>query len=149
MTKQHFYRRAIAILIVLTCGIALLPAGNAHAALVSQFTFENDTLSTPGASVTDDGPSGNTGTLQGNAVVIDDGSYRGKVMSLDGSGDYSNHPDSASLDISGNAIALTGWVKLDTLAGRIAFMEKDGQTDNAYAYEIDNNSNPHVSPVRR
>jgi len=93
-------------------------------ALISQFTFENDTLGTTGATVNDDGPSNNDGTLQGDAVIVDNGAPRGRALSLDGNGDYSKHPDSSTLDINGNSLSLTGWVyKTDTNDGTLVGKE--------------------------
>ncbi len=110
--------------VALIAAVAMLGgAVAADAALVSQFTFENDTIG--GTTVNDDGGlNTNNGTLQDNAAIIDDGSLRGNVLSVDGSGDYSLHPDHTSLDINGTALSLIGWVyKTDTNDGTLVGKE--------------------------
>ncbi len=124
MNKRLCNRRSTVFRSLLLSALVLLIGSRAGAALVSQFTFQNDTIG--GTTVNDDGPGGNPGTLQGNAAIVDDESLRGNVLLLDGSGDYSRHPDSPSLDISGSSLSLTGWVyKTDTNDGTLVGKELD------------------------
>lgn len=60
-----------------------------------------------GGDVADSSGNGNTGTVT-NATYGADGRF-GKALSFDGSGDYVNAPDSASLSITGTALSLEVW----------------------------------------
>ncbi len=73
--------------------------------LVGQWSFEEGS----GSTAADSSSSNNTGTLQNSPTWIS-GQVGSGALSLDGTDDYVNVPDSASLDLS--TFTVSGWINL-------------------------------------
>ncbi len=63
----------------------------------------------------DSSGNGNDGTLEGDAEINEDSAKFRQGLSLDGSGDYVEIPDSDTLDIDGNTITVEAWINLDNV----------------------------------
>ena len=120
--SRHFAAAAMGL------GLVLAAVSMGQAALVSQFRFEGNA---------DDSVGSNNGTLVGTAAIVSDAT-RGNVLSVDGNSDYSNHVDSASLDLAPQtALSLTGWFnKSDTNDGSLVV--KELASGNGYGLEVNN-----------
>jgi len=83
----------------------------------------------------------NNGQLTNGALIVNDAS-RGNVLSLVGTNDFVNVPDSSSLDIT-NEISLGVWVNLNsfTSSGKIIVKPATGGTDPWELYTLDTLSN--------
>jgi hypothetical protein len=98
-------------------------------ALVAHWTFDGVTAdSAPDGSVADNG------TLQDNAAFVTDPT-RGGVLSLDGSGDYFDVPDSSDLNntvVTQRTISL--WFNADEVNSRQVLFEEGGGTRGLAIY---------------
>ena len=80
-------------------GISMISA-DLTSGLISQYTFEGNAEDSKGV---------NNGVLVGDAKIVDD-SVRGKVLSLDGNGDYVEIPE--NFDLSSNQLTISVWFNL-------------------------------------
>ncbi|MCA9247751.1 MAG: PEP-CTERM sorting domain-containing protein [Planctomycetales bacterium] len=126
-SSYRCHRRPQALrLAALAVGLTLAFAGSSPAAIISQFTFD--------AGNANDSVGANNGTLVGTAAVVNDAT-RGNVLSVDGNSDYSNHLDSASLDLPPQtAISLTSWFN-KTSAGQGSLVVKEQNSSAGYGLE--------------
>jgi hypothetical protein len=109
------------------CVLAIiLVSVNVNAALVSQWNFDDGTAK--------DSIGGNNGTLMGNAAIVTD-AQRGRVLSLDGNGDYVNLGNSASLKPS-LPFTMMCWIKLSSLDVPKHIFTLDTQIPNYYGATI-------------
>jgi hypothetical protein len=76
--------------------------------LVGHWAFNGD--------FTDSSDNGNHGQAIGNTAVVKDAEH-GSVAEFDGTGDYIEVPNSATLNITGNQITLAAWAYYDDVAG--------------------------------
>lgn len=96
--------------------------------LVAAFSFDEGT----GTSATDASGRGNTATLR-NGVAWVAGQHGGAV-SFDGVNDYISIPNSASTDISGNAITLSMWINPKASSGDTVVLGKFWNTSMSSPY---------------
>jgi len=132
-----------------TWGVAIcccLCAAPASGGLISQYTFEGDTLGTTGATINDSAGS-NNGALVGDAVIANSGdAFHGRVISLDGGGDYGQIPDDNTLDMTA-AVSLSGWIyETGTTGDGSAFLGKDAGVaagaNSSWAFEVNEGGSP-------
>jgi len=98
------YGRLICLIsFVLVLGLASVGLAD----LVAYWDFEGDFT---------DAVGGNDATPQGDTTIVYD-LERGQVAELDGSGDYLEIPNSASLNVTQNEITVAAWVYFDDVAG--------------------------------
>lgn len=119
--------------------VILLATASTNAALVSEFNFDADSVG--GSTVSDGGPGNNDGFLVGNAEIISVAG-RGNVLKLDGSNDFSDHGDSASLDIAG-PLTLMAWINRsgDSPSGSTGtIIGKEQASSTGYTLEVRDNN---------
>ena len=97
-------RRLLATILFILV-LCLARVGSAD--MVAYWNFEGDFR---------DAIGGNDATPIGDTAVFLDPD-RGRVAELDGTGDYIEVPNSASLNIAGNEITIAAWVYFDDVAG--------------------------------
>ncbi len=107
---------------------------------VALYHFDGDTLDASG--------NANHGVLKGNTAFVSDNCPSGSCLKLDGSGDWVEVVNSASLDIKNNQITLMAWVKVDQDLGDDLgiVLKNDGSTYN-YTLIIDNREIPSFRTV--
>lgn len=88
-----------------------LSVGQANAALLADWQFDDCTLGFPGSAVVDVGPNGLDGTTVGGTDVENDGQLC-SAGELDGSTGYVAVPDSAPLDVT-DGFSIAVWVRHD------------------------------------
>jgi hypothetical protein len=104
------------------------PNALAQPGLVAWLTFDDDTAN-------DSSAYSNHGTLLNGASIITD-AQRGKVLSLDGSNDYVDLGNGASLNLSDNNQAtITAWVKMAVSKSHNSIVTK-GEWKDAYSLVI-------------
>ncbi|MCU0913143.1 MAG: discoidin domain-containing protein [Planctomycetes bacterium] len=84
----------------------IVPTDPGKNGLAAWWAFDGDFKDSAGA---------NHGTAKGDAKIVAD-AQRGQVLALDGIGDYMEVPNSPSLNITGDKIALTAWANFDSVA---------------------------------
>ena len=94
--------------------------------LVGYWRFDEET----GSTAKDSSPYGNDGTIYGATRVR---GTIGKALSFDGVDDYVEVPDSASLDMKGDEITITFWMKQNEL-DKDRFLVSKGGNYNAYQW---------------
>jgi len=115
-----------------TLGIVtnLLPGSG----LVARLTFDDDTAN-------DSSGYGNHGTVLNGASIVTDAT-RGKVLSLDGTDDYVDLGNGASLNVSdSNQVTITAWVKPAISKNHNTILSK-GEWKEAYALVIKGDTTP-------
>ena len=101
-------KRLIALTLLLLLGLggnAVL--GDLRTGLVANWQFEGNFNDSAGT---------NHGAPKGDAKIVTD-AERGRVLELDGTGDYVEVPNSPSLNITGDQITLAAWVYHDDVTG--------------------------------
>ena len=99
MPKKIFFLVSVTFLLTI--------AGAGSADMVAYWDFEGDF---------GDAIGGNDATPIGDTAIFLD-LDRGRVAELDGTGDYMEIPDSASLNISGGELTIATWVYFDDVTG--------------------------------
>lgn len=103
-------------------------------ALVACLNFDDNTAN-------DSSGYGNHGALMNGAAIVTD-AQRGKVLSLDGTDDYVDLGNSASLDLSDdNQATITAWVKPAVNKNHNTILSK-GEWKEAYALVIKGDTTP-------
>ena len=91
--------------------VAMGPVGDARTGLIGWWKFDDGS----GTSAADSSGSGNTGTTQNSPTWTASGMNNG-ALTLNGTNQYVNVPDAASLDLSGSW-TVSAWVELNVLPG--------------------------------
>jgi len=98
-------------LLITVTALMLLVSGSAHAALVGHWALDDGS----GTTASDSSGNGNTGTLNGDTAWTT-GHIGSGAAAFDGTGDYINVPDSASLAVS-TGITVAFWVNFASNPG--------------------------------
>lgn len=111
-----------------------VPNAFAPTGMVARLAFDDNTAN-------DSSGYGNHGTLVNGASVITD-AQRGKVLSLDGTDDYVDLGNGASLNLSdNNQVTITAWVKPASSKNHNTILSK-GEWKEAYALVIKGDTTP-------
>jgi len=97
--------------------------------------YRFDALDVAGIAV-DSSWNGNDGTLEGGAVKIADGRLGAGALSLDGTDDYVNVPDAASLELGGGDFTIEAWVFPEAVADQHEIIVKESVLDYSYKLQI-------------
>jgi hypothetical protein len=99
-------KRLIALMLFSLLGFVGNAAfGDLNTGLVALWKFEGNFNDSAGT---------NHGTPKGDAKIVTD-AERGRVVELDGTGDYVEIPNSPSLNITGNQVSLAAWVRFNNI----------------------------------
>jgi hypothetical protein len=119
-------RRLISLALLSLLGlIGTTALGDVNSGLVAWWRFEGNFNDSAGT---------NHGTPKGDAKIVTDAG-RGRVVELDGNGDYVEIPNSPSLNITGDKISMAAWVRFNAI----------GSTPQIIIAKVYNNAT-HASP---
>jgi prepilin-type N-terminal cleavage/methylation domain-containing protein len=111
--------------------------------LVGKWDFEE----TSGA-ILDSSGNGNDGALMGDAVRSSSGGTYGpaskQYVSLDGSGDYIVTDTSSSLNLNGNSVTISAWIKMNVLPNAYKGIYAYGSSGGWYTLYVNSSNKPHM-----
>jgi len=99
--------KRLALVTLLLLGFfATAALGDVNSGLVAWWRFEGNFNDSAGT---------NHGAPKGDAKIVTD-AERGRVVQLDGTGDYVEVPSSPSLSLTGDKVSLSAWVQFNSIA---------------------------------